>query len=110
MQATGAGSPPASKSSTITTSATRAREPVGAGDSGAHLVLRSPFASLRKPQAGGTLALPPPSQERHVLREPDRGPIRLRGRDDSGQWFRSYGDENWEFSPIWACRIKPLRR
>src|SRR6266849_6495887 len=28
-------------------------------------VLRSRFASLRKPHAGGAPALPPPSQERH---------------------------------------------
>jgi len=22
--------------------------------------------------------------------------------DDSGQWFRSYGNENWEFRRAWA--------
>lgn len=31
-------------------------------------------------------------------------------RDDSGQWFRSYGNENWEFAPsgLMARRIASI--
>jgi hypothetical protein len=35
-----------------------------------------------------------------VRREPDRGTLRLRvaRHDNSDNWYRSYGNENWEFN------------
>jgi nuclear transport factor 2 (NTF2) superfamily protein len=33
-----------------------------------------------------------------VYREPDRRALRLEWHDDSDDWYRSYGNENWEFS------------
>jgi hypothetical protein len=32
-----------------------------------------------------------------VRRRPDRGPLRYECHDRGGQWWRSYGNELWEF-------------
>lgn len=64
-----------------------------------HLLRRRPDGDRRLPdlQVGPRTRLPPDQGTVGLHGEPDAVRFAFEWRDDAGNWFCSYGNENWEF-------------